>query len=283
LNTGGELLVVARREAVELGVLAALDVRLGLGDLVGRDPRGGEQLHQVGAGEVLHRAGVGDLVDAAADEQVAGQRAGRRVVAHLVDLELVVARAGLEEEVVHEVLDEVARRGDVVAVPRLAVRVLTQRGRAAGDDLLRVEELVGRGQRTLLAGAGEHRVDRRGDELDVAELLGGDVGDEVVERPRALAQAEVERLERVVHEGRHLAELAAHELLHDGGAGGVGIGRRRSSVWMRSMRRITAAPPERNWSDDWRPLQPGLPRKRPGAVSDLRARARARSASPGGR
>jgi hypothetical protein len=37
-----ELLVVARREAVELGVLAALDVRLRLGDLVGRDPREGK-------------------------------------------------------------------------------------------------------------------------------------------------------------------------------------------------------------------------------------------------
>ena len=101
-------------------MLAALDVRLALGDLVGRDPRRREELHEVGAGEVLERPGVGDLVDAAADEQVAGQRAGGRVVDHLVDLELVVARAGLEEEVVRQVLDQVAGGEDVVAVPRLA-------------------------------------------------------------------------------------------------------------------------------------------------------------------
>ena len=52
-------------------------------------------------------------------------------------------------------------------------------------------------------GAGEHRVDRVRDELDVPELLGGDVRDEVVERPRALLVAEVERLERVVQEHGH--------------------------------------------------------------------------------
>ena len=149
------------------------------------------------------------------------------MVDHLVDLELAVARARLEEEVVHEVLDEVTRGRDVVAVPGLAVGVLDERARAAGGEVLRVEEVGRLGQRALLARAREHRVDRGRDELDVAELLGGDVRDEVVERPRALAVAEVERLERVVHEGRHLAELAAQQLLDDGGAGGVGIRWRR--------------------------------------------------------
>ena len=71
-------------------MLAALDVRLALGDLVRRDPRRREQLHQVRAGQVLQRPRVGDLVDAAADEQVAGQRARGRVLDHLVDLSLLL-------------------------------------------------------------------------------------------------------------------------------------------------------------------------------------------------
>ncbi len=74
-----------------------------------------------------------------------------------------------------------------------------------------------------VGGAGEHRVDRRRDELDVAELLGRDAGHQVVERPRALPVAEVERLVRVVHEGRHLAVLAAEQRLDDRCPGRVGI------------------------------------------------------------
>ena len=186
-----------------------------------------EQLAQVRARQVLHRTGVGHLVHAAAHQQVAGQRPGRRVVDHLVDLELVVAGAGLEEEVVGQVLDQVAGGEDVVAVPRLAVGILDERGRAAGDEVLRVEDVAGVGQGPLLACAGQHRVDRRGDELDVAEFLRRDICDEVVEGTCTLAGPEVERLERVVHEGRHLAELAAQQLLDHGGAGGVWIGRRR--------------------------------------------------------
>ena len=79
-------------------------------------------------------------MDAAAHEQVAGERASGRVLDHLVDLQLVVPRAGLEEEVVREVLDEVARREDVVAGPRPALRVLRQRTLAAGEEVVRVAE-----------------------------------------------------------------------------------------------------------------------------------------------
>ena len=61
-----DLLEVARGEPVELEMLTALDVRLAFGDLVGRDPRGGEQLHQISAGQVLKRLGVRDLVHTAA-------------------------------------------------------------------------------------------------------------------------------------------------------------------------------------------------------------------------
>lgn len=51
------------------------------------------------------------------NEEVAGQRAGGRMVHHLVDLQLVVARSRLEEEVVGEVLNEIARGEDVIPVP----------------------------------------------------------------------------------------------------------------------------------------------------------------------
>jgi hypothetical protein len=103
-----DLAEVLRREAVELEVLAALDVRLALGDLLRRDPRRGEELHELGPGEPLERPRVGDLMDAAANQEVAGQRPRSGVVDHLVDLQLVVARARLEEEVVRQVLDQVA-------------------------------------------------------------------------------------------------------------------------------------------------------------------------------
>ena len=183
----------------------------------------GNSLRHVRAGQVLQRAGVGDLVHAAAHEQVARERAGGRVVAHLVDAQLAAAGAGLEEVVVREVLDEVAGGVHVGAVPRLAVGVGRQRALAAEEVVL----LVGLALGVVEVDAGEHRVDRRGHELDVAVLLGGDVRDQVVEGPRALPVAEVERLERVVHQRRHLAELAAHQLLHGGGARGIRRGRAR--------------------------------------------------------
>jgi hypothetical protein len=52
------------------------------------------------------------------------------------------------------------------------------------------------------------------DELDVAELFRRDVRDQVVERFHLVPAAEVERLERIVHQGRHLAELSAEQLLY---------------------------------------------------------------------
>ena len=132
-------------------MVAALDVRLALGDLVRRDPRRREHLREVGAGQVLDGPRVRDLVHAAADEQVAGQRPRGRVLDHLVDLELVVPRARLEEEVVREVLDEVAGREDVVAVPWPAVRVLRQRALAAGDEVLRVADALDGRERRFAA------------------------------------------------------------------------------------------------------------------------------------
>ena len=125
-------------------MVAALDVRLALRDLVGRDPRRREQLHQVGTGEALERPCVGDLMDAAADEQEPGQRAGGGMLDRLVDLELAVAGAGLEEEVVGQVLDEVAGGEDVVAVPGTPLRVLRQRALATGQEVVRIADALQR-------------------------------------------------------------------------------------------------------------------------------------------
>jgi hypothetical protein len=43
---------------------------------------------------------------------------------HLIHLELVVQRTGLEEEIVGQVLDRVSRREDVVAIPGMPLGVL---------------------------------------------------------------------------------------------------------------------------------------------------------------
>src|SRR5215210_2446716 len=72
----------------------------------------------------------------------------------------------------------------------------------------------------------EHRVDRRRHELNVAELFRGNAGEQVIERPSSLPGPEVERLEGVVEPGRHLAELAAEQLLDGCGTLRVRIGRR---------------------------------------------------------
>jgi hypothetical protein len=79
------------------------------------------KLYQVSAGEPHERPGVGDLMHPAVDQEVARQPAGRGMLNHLVDLELVVPRSGLQEEVLCAVLDQVAGRKHVVAVPGLCV------------------------------------------------------------------------------------------------------------------------------------------------------------------
>ena len=62
----------------------------------------------------------------------------------------------------------------------------------------------------------QHR-DAVADQLDMAELLGGDRGDQAVERPELALAAEIEALEHVVPERGHLAVLAAEQFLQRGG------------------------------------------------------------------
>jgi len=77
-----------------------------------------------------------------------------------------------------------------------------------------------------------------GDELDMPELLGGDAREQIVERPRSLPVAEVERLVGVVHERRHLAELAAEQLLDGRCPNRIWLRGGGNSVCRRSIRRI---------------------------------------------
>ena len=95
----------------------------------------------------FQRPGVGHDVDAAAHQQVADHRPHGRIVGHLVDADLVGARAALQEEVVQQVELQVAAGEDVVARPGPAHRVDRQRLLAAGDEVQRVAVVLRAGQR----------------------------------------------------------------------------------------------------------------------------------------
>ena len=124
---------------------------------------------------------------------------------------------------------EVAAREHVLARPEVALRVHRQRLLPAGEEVVADARVhLSRERRRIGVGAahgraGEQHVDGVRDHLDVPELLGGDVRDQVVERPELVAPSEVEALERVVHDRRHLPELAAQDLLHRGGGVGVRV------------------------------------------------------------
>src|SRR5581483_11645708 len=177
-----------------------VDVQLRFGDLLRRDSRRREELHHVAAGESLESPRICDLVQAAAYEQVAGQRAGGWVIDCLVDLQLVVARSRFEEEVVSQVFDQVARREHEVAVPGTPLGVLRKRRSTTGEPVMRVadtDEALQTGCAATRPRLSQHRVDSRGNELDVAELLSRDRAQQIVERPSSLPRPKVERLERV--------------------------------------------------------------------------------------
>src|SRR4051794_37628176 len=98
-------------------------MRTALGNLFRWDTRHRERLRQVDPGQQLERPRIRDLVYAAAHQQVSGERPRRWMVDRLVDLELAVACAGFEEEIVGQVLDQVAGREDVIARPWRSARV----------------------------------------------------------------------------------------------------------------------------------------------------------------
>src|SRR5690606_23242335 len=124
-------------------------------------------------------------MDPAPDQEVAHHLPGHRVVGHLVNPQLGHAGADLEEEVVEQVQDQVPAGEDVITVPVPAHGVAHQSRLPGVDEVVDVPHILDHLQRGVLGrgrlgAAGEEQVDGGGHQLDVAQLLGGNVGDEVV-------------------------------------------------------------------------------------------------------
>ena len=200
--------------------------RLDLGEALRTGLRDRQELVPLHA-ERLERLRVGVLVGLVAHDQVRDRRPCGLVGRHLVEPALLQAPGRLEHEVVEQVQRQVAAVVDVLAGPRVALRVHRQRALGADQPVVDVAAAERHRQRRRAALAGLVEVrgvalvagravdeagDRRGDELDVADLLGAHAVEQVAER-LARRPAEIEALEQVLHHRAHLAELTAQPLL----------------------------------------------------------------------
>ena len=134
---------------------------------------------------------------------------------------LVHARTGLQKEVMEQVCDEVAGGEDVIAAPKVAHGVHHLVSAAPDDRVMGVTKIRGcleRGINWLAFGNGafKHQVDGGGDQFDMAKLLGGNGGDQIVEGLQLLLLLEAEGLVQIVVQGGHLPKLASKQFL-DGG------------------------------------------------------------------
>ncbi len=137
-----------------------------------------------------------------------------RVVGHVVQPRRLQAALGLGGDVGAEVGQQVPAGDDELAIPPCADRVREHRAPAIHDGLLRVHAAHDRRHGRILdgvcgdvvGGALQQAGDHGGEHLDVADLLGGYVHDEVL----VLAlYAAVPALEQVLHGHGHLAVGAA--------------------------------------------------------------------------
>jgi hypothetical protein len=121
---------------------------------------------------------------------------------------------------VQQVELEIAAREHIRPIPGVAHRVDRQSRLPAGDEVVavsRVNSIRERSGCRVLTARGrsaQQQIDGVRHQLDVSELFSRDVRDEVVERAHLGPATEVERLKRVVHQRRHLAELSAKQFLH---------------------------------------------------------------------
>ena len=138
-------------------------------------------------GQLLQRERVGVRVHGAAHQQVGADLAPGLLGHGLVDAQLVEASAALEVEVEQHVHDDVAGGGhegavpgQAVAVHRLRAAARREESRGEADVLHRHEGRPGDVGTAGLIAVGtvvQHR-HPVGDQLDVAELLGRDAGDD---------------------------------------------------------------------------------------------------------
>ena len=125
---------------------------------------------------------------------------------------------------------EVPAVEDVVALPGRPEGVCGQGAVAIVDELMPDAAAAVQGGERRIGGCGVIRlaavlqqVDGGGNQLDMSEFLGGDAGDQVIEWEDLVTPTHVERLVHVVVQCGHFAEAAAHQLLHGGGGGGIGV------------------------------------------------------------
>ena len=78
-----------------------------------------QHLLDLDAGDLLQRQRVGVGMDGAAHEQIAADLATGRIGQGLVDAQLVQPGAAFEMEIVQQIDDDIAGRGDEVVVPGL--------------------------------------------------------------------------------------------------------------------------------------------------------------------
>src|SRR3954451_4600661 len=218
--------VAVRRGAVRpaalrrvLALTEVVEGVLGLGDLValGEVARRGQLLGPVVA-QLLDRREPLVLVHPVAGEVELEHLPDARVVGQVEDPCGLQPALRLGGGVRHEVRHEVAAGDDVLAVPGLAGAVGQRRPEAGHDLVLRVGAADDRGSDRVLGGvevgldrsALEQSGDHGGDHLDVCELLGRRVEDQVL----VLAgDPAVPPLEQVLHGHGHLAEGSAEQFL----------------------------------------------------------------------
>lgn len=149
-------------------------------------------------------------VDGAAHQEVSADLAAGGIGQGLVDPQLVQARSAFQMEIVQQIRDDIARRGDEVVVPGRAIAVDWGRSAAIGEKGCGQPHVghVGEGRARNVPAipqiavgdigpVGQHRNAVR-HELDMAELLGRDARDQAVEGAQLLLAAKIEALEHVV-------------------------------------------------------------------------------------
>ena len=96
-----------------------VEIFLALRNLVEIDVRRRQHLLDLDAGDLLQRQRISVGVNRAAHQQIAADFAAGRIGQRLVDAQLVQPCAAFQMEIVQQVDDDIAGRGDEILVPGL--------------------------------------------------------------------------------------------------------------------------------------------------------------------